>query len=113
MPGKSFQSKLEPHFDFILEARRKRQTWEVIAQALSAQGTATSKQALHAFIKRRLKRRYPLGLAPVETRPIASSVLRAEEPAADLPKLTPSSSEDALSRLTSPLPVKGPLWKQT
>jgi len=38
MPGKSFQSKLEPHFDFILEARRKRQTLEDIAQALTVHG---------------------------------------------------------------------------
>ena len=62
--GKPFQSKLEPHFDFILEARRKRQTWESIARLLAEQGTTTTKQAVHAFIKRRLKRRYPLGMAP-------------------------------------------------
>ena len=66
MPGKSFQSKLEPHFDFILEARRKRQTLEDIAQALTVRGITTTKQAVHAFIKRRLKRRYPLGMAPDE-----------------------------------------------
>jgi hypothetical protein len=113
MPGQSFQSKLEPHFDFILEARRHHQTWEAIAQVLSVQGTATTKQAVHAFVKRRLKRRYPLGLAPAEVRPLTSTVLRVEEPAADLPNAPPPESEQLLRALTNPLPVKGPLWKQT
>ena len=74
MPGKSFQSKLEPHFDFILEARRKRQTLEDIAQALAAHGITTTKQAVHAFIKRRLKRRYALGMAP-EMKPSVPNLL--------------------------------------
>ena len=110
MPGKSFQSKLEPHFDFILEARRKRQTLQDIAQALTALGITTTKQAIHAFIKRRLKRRYPLGMAPVETRPIVVSA-RAEEETPDLPKLSPSESERAARELTSSPSVKGPIWK--
>jgi hypothetical protein len=113
MPGKSFQSKLEPHFDFILEMRRQPQTWEAIAQLLATKGITTTKQAVHAFIKRRLKCRYPLGLAPVETRSATLAFSRAGEPAAELPKMTPAQSEDAASRLTSPLPAKGPLWKQT
>jgi len=88
MPGKPFQSKLEPHFDFILEARRKRQTWQAIAQQLTTQGTATTPQAVHAFVKRRLKRRYPLGMAPAETRQAAATRLRAEKPPAEIPDLT-------------------------
>lgn len=64
MRGKPFQSKLEPHFDFIVEARRKRQTWQAIAQELAGKGVATTPQAVHGFIKRRLKRRYALGMAP-------------------------------------------------
>jgi hypothetical protein len=72
MRGKPFQSKLEPHYDFIIEARRKRQTWQAIAQALTNQGTVTTPQAVHGFIKRRLKRRYALGVAPA-TRPIPQS----------------------------------------
>jgi hypothetical protein len=37
MRGKSFQSKLEPHFDLIREARRKRQTWQAIVELLAGQ----------------------------------------------------------------------------
>jgi hypothetical protein len=85
MPGKSFQSKLEPHFDFILEARRKRQTLEDIAQALAAHGITTTKQAVHAFIKRRLKRRYALGMAP-EMKPSVPNLL----PSAGVPNLPES-----------------------
>jgi hypothetical protein len=44
---------------------------------------------------------------------MADSPPDIQEPDADLPKLTSSESESALSRLTSPVPVKGPLWKQT
>ena len=90
MPGKSFQSKLEPHFDFILEARRKRQTLEDIAQALAAHGITTTKQAVHAFIKRRLKRRYPLGMAPDEPRPATAPPNRAKAPTPKLPNLPES-----------------------
>jgi hypothetical protein len=90
MPGKPFQSKLEPHFDFILEARRKRQTWKAIAQQLAAQGTTTTPQAVHAFTKRRLKRRYPLGMAPGEIKPAAATLPRPEKPRAEMPDLTES-----------------------
>ena len=87
MPGKSFQSKLEPHFDFILEARRKRQTLEAIAQALTAHGITTTKQAVHAFIKRRLKRRYPLGMAPDEPRPATAAAEQGQSTHAGIAKL--------------------------
>jgi hypothetical protein len=90
MHGKPFQSKLEPHFDFILEARRKRQTWKAIAQQLAAQGTATTPQAAHAFMKRRLKRRYPLGMAPAELTPPPVTRRRLEKPPAEMPDLTES-----------------------
>ena len=115
MPGKSFQSKLEPHFDLILEARRKRQTWEAIAQQLAAQGVTTTKQAVHAFVKRRLKRRYPLGMAP-DAPPPAATVRQpqAERPMPELPELTeppPPASEFATDPLTKPLKGrKRPLW---
>jgi hypothetical protein len=88
MSGKPFQSKLEPHFDFILEARRKRQTWDSIAQQLATHGITTTKQAVHIFLKRRLKRRYPLGMAPVPEMKQPTAVIL---PAAGVPELTESS----------------------
>ena len=100
MPGKPFQSKLEPHFDFILEARRKRQTWEAIAQQLAAHGTTTTPQAVHAFTKRRLKRRYPLGMAPSpEVRRPAANILPAVS-IPDLTELLPPPSEFGPDPLT-------------
>jgi hypothetical protein len=110
MPGKSFQSILEPHFDFILEARRKRQTWEAIARLLAAQGVTTTKQAVHAFVKRRLKRRYPLGMAPAAERvyPMSKQALP------ELPELTespPPASEFASDPLTAPIRYRTkPKW---
>ena len=103
MHGKPFQSKLESHFDFILETRRKRQTWEAIAQQLAAQGTATTPQAVHAFMKRRLKRRYPLGMAPAELTPPPATRRRLEKSPAEMPDLTeslPPPSEYGLDPLT-------------
>lgn len=107
MPGKSFQSLLEPHFDFILEARRKHQTWEAIAQQLADHGITTTKQAVHAFIKRRLKRRYPLGMAPAPPPSVRSgNQPKAEKPAPELPELTEPpqpASEFATDPLTRPV----------
>ena len=105
MPGKSFQSKLEPHFDFILESRRKHLTWEAIAQQLAAQGITTTKQAVHAFLRRRLKRRYPLGMAPAEIRPSAVTPPRAEKSIVESPEFTeslPPASDFDSDPLTSP-----------
>jgi hypothetical protein len=103
MPGKSFQSKLEPHFDLILEARRNHQTWEAIAHQLADRGITTTRQAVHAFLKRRLKRRYPLGAAPAEPTPIAVSRRPVERPPSELPELTenlPIASEFGPDPLT-------------
>jgi hypothetical protein len=102
MPGKSFQSKLEPHFDLILEARRDRQTWIAIVELLAAQGVTTTKQALHAFIKRRLKRRYPLGASPAMAADFTQTNPSQES---KLTKLPPSPSEFGPDPLT--LPLKG------
>jgi hypothetical protein len=100
MRGKPFQSKLEPHFDLIREARRKRQTWQAIVELLAAQGITTSRPAVYSFMKRRLKRRYPLGMAPApEIKRPAANVL----PAAGVPDLTevlPPESEFGPDPLT-------------
>jgi hypothetical protein len=109
MPGKPFQSKLEPHFDFILEARRKRQTWEAIAQQLTTQGTVTTPQAVHAFVKRRLKRRYPLGMAPAEINPATVTRSHLEKPHPEEPVLTellPPESEFGPDPLTRSIKKK-------
>ena len=103
MGGKPFQSKLEPHFDFILEARRKRETWEAITRQLATHGITTTKQAVHIFLKRRLKRRYPLGMAPApEMKQPTANIL----PAAGVPEFTESSlppSDFTVDALTRPL----------
>jgi hypothetical protein len=105
MPGKSFQSKLEPHFDLILEARRKRQTWEAIVQLLATHGITTTRPAVYSFMKRRLKRRYPLGMAPAEVRPITVTPPRPERQRPEMPQLTEPQSDFGTDPLT--LPPKG------
>jgi hypothetical protein len=105
MRGKPFQSKLEPHFDFILEARRKRQTWQAIAHELAGMGTATTPQAVHAFTKRRLKRRYPLGMAPAAM-PIHESKPQLPE-SPEFSESLPPPSEFGPDPLTLPRKGKG------
>ena len=105
MPGKSFQSKLEPHFDLILEARRKRQTWDAIVQLLATHGIITTRPAVYSFMKRRLKRRYPLGMAPMETRSATVTPPRPESPRPEMPQLTEPQSDFVTDPLT--LPLKG------
>ena len=112
--GKPFQSKLEPHFDFILEARRKRETWQAIAEQLATQGITTTKQAVHVFLKRRLKRRYPLGAVPAESRPAPVIHRPVERPLPEIPELTETLtplSDFTADALTRPLmSKKKPMW---
>lgn len=113
MSGIPFQSKLEPHFDFILELRRKRLTWQAIAQELAGKGVAITPQAIYGFIKRRLRRRYPLGMAPAASMPVTETQVRPSSPKS--PKLTelpPPPSEGAPDPLTLPPITKKPKWNQ-
>ena len=105
MPGKPFQSKLEPHFDFILEARRKYQTWQAIAHELAAKGFAVTPQAVHGFTKRRLKRRYALGTAPPDSLLTPPPQQRSEISPPELPEFSkslPPPSDFTADPLTLP-----------
>jgi hypothetical protein len=67
MPGKPFQSQLGPHFDFILEARRKHQTWQAIAHELAGKGIAVTPQAVHGWERPRQicrQRRHAQAIGP-------------------------------------------------
>jgi hypothetical protein len=107
--GKPFQSKLEPHFEFILEARRKRHTWRAIAQQLLAQGIVTTPQGVHVFVKRRLKRRYALGMAPQPSPITTGNLPKVEKALSETPELTEPpvpASEFVSDPLTKPLNAK-------
>ena len=110
MRGKPFQSKLEPHYDLIREARRKRQTWQAIVELLAAQGITTSRPAVYAFMKRRAKRRYAFGIEPDE--PVLPAVTAAPahpSSPSEKPNLSddlPPSSEFEADPLTLPPKVK-------
>jgi hypothetical protein len=115
MSGRPFQSKLEPHFDFILEARRKRQTWQAIGQELAVKGIAITPQAVYGFAKRRLKRRYPLGAAPAAPRPaaqVAPSQSKSSWPEIpEFSEIPPPASDAGPDPLTLP-PKKKSKWNQ-
>ena len=56
MPGTPFQSKLEPHRDFIDECRRKRWSYERIAKAIHEKfQMKVSRNAVFSFVKVRSK----------------------------------------------------------
>jgi hypothetical protein len=66
MPGRPFQSKLEPHLDFIRQCRSKRWSYRRIAQAIQEQfGLKASANAIFSFVKVRSKphRMYELPLS--------------------------------------------------
>lgn len=75
MPGRPFQSKLEPHLDFIRDCRKKRWSYRRIAQAIGEQfGMKVSPNAIFSFVKVRSKplRMYELVSThsqPIETKP--------------------------------------------
>ena len=83
MPGKPFQSKLHPFWDTIRALRRSRKTWSEIAEVLTGQGCATSKQDVHAFYKRKVNGRVPLGF---EEPPAASPATVTKTPKPAVPK---------------------------
>jgi hypothetical protein len=70
MPGKPFQSKLEPFYEFIREGRSKRWSYQKIAEVLTNEkGLSVSANAVFSFVKVRAKRRRLYALPPLETPP--------------------------------------------
>jgi hypothetical protein len=56
--GKAFHSVLESHFDFIHQLRRRRKTWQEIADLLlSEKSIRVTLYAPYRFYRRHLKRR--------------------------------------------------------
>jgi hypothetical protein len=69
MPGKPFQSKLEPFYSFIRECRLKRWSYARIATAITRDhGMSVSANAVFSFVKVRAKGR-KLYTLPVPTGP--------------------------------------------
>ena len=115
MGGKPFQSKLEPHYELIREARRNRQTWQAIVELLATMGVTTSRPAVYTFMKRRRKRRYAFGMEP--DAPVLPTVTESAASSEKLPKtpnlseLPPPLSEFETDPLSLPPKVKAkPLW---
>ena len=76
MPGKPFQSKLEPFYSFIRECRSKRWSYARIAKAITRDhGVSVSANAVFSFVKVRAKGR-KLYTLPV---PIDFGHLRSEQ----------------------------------
>jgi len=115
MGGKPFQSKLEPHYDSIREARRNRQTWQAIVEMLAAKGVTTSRPAVYSFMKRKRKRRYAFGMEPDE--PILPTVATLPSRPKSIPEtsnlsdLPPPPSEFETDPLSLPPKAKAkPKW---
>jgi len=66
MPGKPYQSKLEPFYELIRSMRLARKTWLEIAEEITRQGCKTAPDGVHHYFKRRIVRKNPLGF-PDET----------------------------------------------
>lgn len=65
MPGKPFQSKLEPFYEFIRECRIKRWSYARIAESITSQhGMTVSANAVFSFVKVRVKGRKLYRLPP-------------------------------------------------
>jgi hypothetical protein len=115
MGGKPFQSKLEPHYALIREARRNRQTWQAIVELLAAEGITTSRPAVYLFMKRRRKRRYAFGMEPEDAvlPTVTESPSRTEKlsETPNLSDLPPPPSEFEADPLSLPPKVKAkPMW---
>ena len=101
MPGKPFQSKLHPFWETIKALRRSRKTWSEIAEVLTGQGCATSKQDVHAFYKRKVNGRVPLGFE--EPQPPAPTAAAEEVPSPSTPETGTSGLFEAPTpKVTAP-----------
>jgi hypothetical protein len=87
MAGKPFQSKLTPHFALISEMRRKRHSWQEIADHLNTLGMTTDKGSICAFFKRHRRRPAPMGMEP---KPETQPRFVPQIPALEWPDLTES-----------------------
>jgi hypothetical protein len=96
MPGLPFQSKLEPHYDFIVASRKKRMTWQQIADAIRAKEGpefTCTRQAVQDFYKRKKRRPYAMGMEPDEPNQTAPSVAAGPaKPSRDEPPAEPEST---------------------
>jgi len=80
MPGKPFQSKLNPHLDEIRTLRRGRKTWQEIADTITARhGIKTNASSVYEFARRRANRPAPFGF---DEEPPAGEPANATAPAA-------------------------------
>ena len=68
MPGKPFQSKLEPFHEFIRECRAKRWSYQKIAEVLTTEkNLSVGANTVFSFVKVRAKRRRLYILPPLES----------------------------------------------
>jgi len=86
MPGQSYRSKLNPHLDFIREARLREETWEEISRQINERGTATDRSQVCKFFLRRAGGRRPAGFAP---EPAASTAAPARTASVTRPGVPP------------------------
>ena len=104
MPGRPFQSSLEPHLETIRALRLKRRTWRQVAETLKTEhGLEIDPAAVYKFFKRRVRpgARQPLGF-PSST----AAQNGGTTPAALPPPATREAQEAAMpSSATAPPPA--------
>jgi hypothetical protein len=74
MPGKAFQSKLEPHWDLIMQMRQRGKTLREICEQLETLGCKTTIKNVSAFLKRKIRRPHALGMGPHGQPPLTKIV---------------------------------------
>jgi hypothetical protein len=121
MPGKPFQSKLEPFYEFIREGRSKRWSYQKIADVLTHEkGLPVSANAVFSFVKVRAKRRRLYALPPLDTPPSFPSppARRVSFSHRGRPRNPMKPSKDPITsetkhRLVVPIQTRGNLGKST
>ena len=97
MPGRPFQSSLEPHLETIRALRLKRRTWRQVAAALKAEhGLEIDPAAVYKFFKRRVRpsTRQPLGFPTLTAAPSGNAAPALAPP--------PAASEAQDAAATTP-----------
>jgi hypothetical protein len=74
MPNKPFNSKFRPHAELIFDLRRKRKTWQEIADELGELGIKASRGNVCDFYRRYKARPNPMGWEPDHEHTISTPV---------------------------------------
>lgn len=112
MPNKPFNSKLRPYAGLIIELRRKRMTWQEIADELAKKKIKASRGNVCDFFKRYKARPNPMGWdddtisSPIEESPNGGNPMTPDTTSANVRPKSPHAEQSQTTKQPTPVNVQ-------